>query len=139
MAISVLAETLKRNVYLISQEKQQFDKISGLLTILQSLVEAIDPINTQNDETPGKQNLKNVLRYVIDDECDDVIDAAFKLRGALFLTGTHLTVARTSFHRFVEYSKIVKTEDCTEADFKKEGSVKELKGMFLKAYLPGKV
>lgn len=50
-----ILETLKRNDDLISEEKQQFYKISRLPTILQPLVEAIDPINTQNDETPGNR------------------------------------------------------------------------------------
>ena len=47
-------------------------------------------------------------------------------------------MARTLFRRCEDYSKCVKTEHGSDESFKKDASVKEMKGMFLKARLPGK-
>ena len=59
--------------------------------MLQPLVEALKLLNTKN---AGKIKPQEVLKLVIDDEYDEVIDAAFPLGGALFVTATHFVSPR---------------------------------------------
>lgn len=61
-------------------------------------MDAIEPLNTKYEQT-------------LDYQFNNVIDAAFKLGGVLFLTATHLAVARTLRRRCEDYSKCTKTED----------------------------
>ena len=130
--MSKLAETIQKNLALLSENGKAVKALTSLPAVLQPLVEALQPLNTKNAEEPTRGNVKNVLKCVID-ENDALIDAAFQIGGALFLTATHLTVARTLFRRCDVYAKDVTAEDGSDAIFKKEASIASLKAMLTKA------
>ena len=101
--------------------------------MLQPLVEALKLLNTKN---AGKIKPQEVLKLVIDDEYDEVIDAAFPLGGALFVTATHYTVASTLFRRGEEYAKA--SGRWVRRHIKKGGVYCLSKNMMTKACIPGK-
>ena len=84
VAMSELAEAIQKNVALLSEHNKTFNALASLPAMLQPLVEALQPLNTKNAETPVKGNIKNILKLVINDQNDDIIDAAFQIGGTLF-------------------------------------------------------
>ena len=123
---------------LLNEHMNTLKELASLPAVLQPLVEVLKPLNTKNAETPDKRNVKKALKHLIDDENDEIIDAAFQLGGAVFVTATHLTVPRTLFRRYEEYAKAVKAEDGSDEYFKKEASIACLKNMLTQACVPGK-
>ena len=123
---------------LLNEKRSTFKELASLPAVLEPLVEAPEPINMKNVETPDKRNMKKALKNLIDDKNDQLIDAAFQLGGSLFVTATHLTVTRTLIRRCEEYAKDVEAEDGTDEKFKKEASIASLKNMLTQACVPGK-
>ena len=59
----------------------------------------------------------------------NLIDDAFQAGAALFLTATHLTVARTLFRNCEQYAGAIEASDGSDHEFKNGKTVRELKTM----------
>ena len=88
-----------------------------------------------NYETKLTQSdVKGVLKFLVgaDAETDSLIDDAMEVGAALFLTATHLTVARTFFCNPHQYANNIEATSAWAKDFKERPTMKSLKAMFEK-------
>ena len=88
-----------------------------------------------NYETKLTQSdVKGVLKFLVgaDAETDSLIDDAMEVGAALFLTATHLTVARTFFCNPHQYANNIEATSAWPKDFKERPTMKSLKAMFEK-------
>ena len=77
-----------------------------------SYAKKLKPLQNLNKstETPATQvHVKGVLKCVVgaDEETDAFIDEAMEVGAALFLTATHLSVARTLFRNPDQYASAI--------------------------------
>ena len=77
-----------------------------------------------------------MLKFLVgtEEETDNLIDKAFQAGAALFLTATHLTVARTLFRNCEQYAGAIEASDGSDEDFKKGKTVRELKTMLCRHF-----
>ena len=93
------------NIFLLTSKESKLLCGDGLATYakkLQPLIENLKSLNTKNRETPATQAhvkcmLKRLLKGTVgaDEQTNALIDEAIEVGAALFLTATHLLVART--------------------------------------------
>ena len=132
VAMSEMAETLSTNMDMLTAKKSKLLSSDGVAYAkkLKPLLQNLKHLNTKNRETPAtKDHVKGILKCVVgaDEQTDAFIDEAMEVGAALFLTATHLSVARTLFRNPDQYASAIDVTGKWASDFKKNANMRTLK------------
>ena len=141
--MSEMADTLTTNMKMLSLTDKttllSIERVSAYQKKLAPLLKYLENLNSKsNENTTSERDVKGVLKFLVgtDEETDALIDEAMEVGTVLFLTATHLTVARTLFHNPAKYAKIIENSSEWARHFKSEGTMKSLKMMLDKQCCP---
>ncbi|KAJ7359023.1 hypothetical protein OS493_019930 [Desmophyllum pertusum] len=86
----------------------------------------MEKLHKDSKEAPNKVDVVRWLRFLYEsnDILDNEIDELFQLGGALFILAAQYIVARTVIRSPEAYAEIVQTDNGSDADFKREGTIK---------------
>ena len=137
VAMSEMAETLTANMDMLATKESPLLSKSGVKSYkakLAPLMKNLEHFNSKNETKLTQSDVKGVLKFLVgaDAETDSLIDDAMEVGAALFLTATHLTVARTFFCNPHQYANNIEATSAWPKDFKERPTMKSLKAMFEK-------
>ena len=100
-------------------------------TMVKFGLEHVSKLNNKSESKGSTVDVKNVTKFLVGtpEETDNIIDEVFEAGAALFLTATHLTVARTLFRNCEEYANQIEASDGSDGEFKTGKTLQELKAM----------
>ena len=141
VAMSELSENLTTNMELLDQMRTEGSLLSKkgvrlYKEALEPLLESVSKLNNKSECKGGSEDVKNVLKFLVgtEEETDNLIDEAFQAGAALFLTATHLTVARTLFRNCEQYAGAIEASNGSDEEFKKGQTARELKTMLCRHF-----
>ncbi|KAJ7359024.1 hypothetical protein OS493_019931 [Desmophyllum pertusum] len=132
VAVSELSDSVIKNVHLLQlymKEEEcvlQPDFIQHTLSGLSPLMKSLEKLHKDAPEAPTKADVVRCLRFLYEsnDTLDNEIDELFQLGGALFILAAQYIVARTVIRSPEAYAEIVQTDNGSDADFKRERTIK---------------
>ena len=86
-------------------------------TMVEFGLERVSKLNNKSESKGSSVDVKNVMKFLVGtpEETDNIIKA-FEAGAALFLTATHLTVARTLFRNCEEYANQIEASDTSRVE-----------------------
>ncbi|KAJ7359019.1 hypothetical protein OS493_019926 [Desmophyllum pertusum] len=132
VAVSELSDSVIKNVRLLQlymKEEEcvlQPDFIQHTLSGLSPLMTSLEKLHKDALLAPTKADVVRCLKFLYEsnDTLDNEIDELFQLGGALFILAAQYIVARTVIRSPEAYAEIVQTDNGSDADFKRERTIK---------------
>lgn len=137
VALSELSETLAKNVDIIAQKDQQLvtsDAVNKLVSGTKSLRKSLHVLHRDRVSSAKQKDVIDVLKHLFqeDEDLDGLLEEMFHIGGAMFLTATHLIVAKALIQNPDEYAERVQADDTgSDSVFKENGDIESMRDFIL--------
>lgn len=141
VAMSEMSETLSKNIEIIADKDQKVvnaDAVKKLVSGTKSLRKSLRVLHKDHVGSANEKDVVETLKNLFqeDEELDSLLEQMFQISGAMFVTATHLIVAKTLIQNPEEYADLVEAEDTgSDSVFKQNGDIESMRDFIVSSVL----